>query len=92
MPTAHELHALVPTPLYLPAGQMLQFIDSNDKVLCMPAWHGSHCDDELLWANLPPSHCLHSDALAPAYLPAGQASHAGSPVAFWCLPSLHASQ
>jgi hypothetical protein len=35
---------------------------------------------------------LHSDALAPLYLPAGHTLHEPEPPVGWCLPAGHASQ
>ena len=78
-PAAHELQAATPAALYWPSGHSLHAVDSVMFELCLPAAHVAHCDAVALAANLPPSHCLHSAALAPLYFPAGQASHEPNP-------------
>ena len=91
-PAAHELQAATAAALYWPSGQPLQDIDSTKLVLKLPAPQSSHCDEDALSANLPPSHRLQSAALAPLYLPDGQASHDVKPGVPWYWPAPHASQ
>jgi hypothetical protein len=78
-PAEHELQAATPAALYWPSGQPLQDVDSTKLVLKLPAPQSSHCDEDTLSANLPPSHCSQSAALAPLYLPAGHDSHDPEP-------------
>jgi hypothetical protein len=79
-PAAHELQALTPAALYWPSGHSLHAVDSVTLALNCPAVHAKHCDADALAANLPPSHCLQSTALALLYVPAGHASHTMVPV------------
>ena len=78
-PAAHALQAATPAALYCPSGHSLHAVDSVTLALNCPASHVAHCDADTLAANLPPSHCLQSVALAPLYFPAGQASHDPNP-------------
>ena len=78
-PAAHSLQAATPAALYWPFGHSLHALDSVALALYRPALHIEHCDADPLAANFPPSHCLHSAALAPLYPPAGQASHDPNP-------------
>jgi hypothetical protein len=80
-PAAHELQVATPAALYWPSGHSLHAVDSVMFELCLPAAHVAHCDAVALAANLPPSHCLQSAALAPLYFPTGQASHDPNPAA-----------
>ena len=91
-PAAHELQALTPAALYWPSGHSLHAVDSVTLALNCPASHVAHCDADSLAANLPPSHCLQSVALAPLYCPAEHEVHAADPVVFVNLPAMHASQ
>lgn len=91
-PAAQPLQTVTPAALYCPSAQSLQLIDPTASVLNVPARHVSHCTADSLSANLPPSHCWHVAALAPLYLPDGQASHVVRPGALWCRPAPHASQ
>ena len=80
-PAAHELQALTPAALYWPSGHSLHAVGFVTLMaLNCPAVHATHCDADALAANLPPSHCLQSAALAPLYVPAGHESHTIIPV------------
>ena len=93
-PVAHELQAAAPAALYFPLGHWLHSVDSSSSVLalCFPTGHCMHCPADASAANLPPSHCSQSAALAPLYLPAGQEPHEFDPAALWYCPAGHASQ
>ena len=83
-PTEHSLQALTPAALYWPSGHSLHAVGPVSLALNCPAVHSTHCDADALAANLPPSHCLQSVALAPLYVPAGHTSHDSEPSAGWC--------